>query len=380
MAADPYATLGVGREATPDEIKSAYRKLARRYHPDVNPDNPEAEEKFKEIGQAYSILGDEEKKARFDQFGVTDDQPQGGGPGGEYFGAGTNINDLFEQFFGGFGGGGFGGGGGRGAGRDGDDVRADSTVTLHEVLTGTQRTIKYRRMAVCEHCQGEGAEPGTPVETCATCNGRGAVMRIANTILGQVQTQTTCPTCRGAGKTIQTPCKECSGRKVTVQDAEVDITIPPGVDDGITLRVAGRGNDGIDGGTPGDLYVVISVQDSPGTWRDNLDLHRVIEISYIQAVMGDTISVDALDGKIELKLDAGTQPEATARVRGRGLPRLRGTGRGDFVVHWRLVVPKKISAEQVEALKAYAQASGEKLPEADGGLLGGLFGKKKRKK
>lgn len=372
MTADPYATLGVGRDATADEIKTAYRRLARRYHPDVNPDNPEAEEKFKEIGRAYAILSDPEKKARFDQFGVTDDQTSAPGAG-DFFG-GVSMGDLFESFFGGF------GVGGRGSARDGDDIRTDITITLREVLTGTERTVRYRRMAVCDHCHGEGAEPGTAVDTCATCSGRGVVTRVAQTILGQVQTQTTCPNCRGVGKTIHSPCKVCSGRKVVVKDAEVDITVPPGVDNGITLRVAGHGNDGIDGGSQGDLYVVITVTDEPGIWREERDLHQIFEMTFNQAVLGDRVTIPSLDGPVELEIKPGTQPEETTRVRGRGLPALRGSGRGDLVVHWRLVVPKKINEQQAEALRAYAKAGGEPPTEESTGLLGGLFGKKKKQK
>ncbi|MBX3111343.1 MAG: J domain-containing protein, partial [Fimbriimonadaceae bacterium] len=254
---DPYAVLGVPRDATSDQIRTAYRKLARQYHPDVNRDDPGAEEKFKEVSEAYSILSDADKRARFDNYGVTDDQP-GAGSAADFM-SGGGFADIFEQFFG-------AAGGGhqrnrRPGHRDGDDLRAETVVTLREVLTGVERTLRYKRERVCRSCGGNGTADGSAPPTCPNCNGSGVVVRVAQTLLGSMRTQTTCPTCQGSGQKISDPCKTCHGRKTEVSDAEVSITVPPGVESGMTLRASGQGNDGLGGGHTGDLYVVVHVSD-----------------------------------------------------------------------------------------------------------------------
>ncbi|MBI3721354.1 MAG: J domain-containing protein, partial [Fimbriimonas ginsengisoli] len=248
---DPYEVLGVPKDASADEVKSAYRRLARRYHPDVNPNDPSAEEKFKEIGEAYSVLSDPAKRSRLDQFGIADDAE-----GGPFFEAG-GIADLFDMFF--------GGGApreraGRGGARNGDDVRTDIELTLKEVIYGTHRDLTLQRMAQCEACGGTGSEKGAAPETCPTCRGQGMVSQVRSTILGNVRTSTTCPTCRGAGVTVREPCVKCHGRGLVPETARVSLTVPPGVENGATMHLPGQGNDGVAGGRPGDLFVVLEVK------------------------------------------------------------------------------------------------------------------------
>lgn len=376
---DPYAVLGVSRDASADDIKSAYRRLARKFHPDVNPDDPTAEEKFKEVGEAYSILSDPERRQRFDQYGVTDDSGMGGGGG---YGPGpgaADFGDLFEAFFGGMGG---MGGGQANFSRDGDDLRADVSISLRDVLTGCEKPIKVKRTTPCTHCSGTGGEPGSEIKTCDTCNGQGAVRRIANTFLGSVTTTTTCPTCRGTGKKIEKPCSKCQGKKVTVETADLTVNIPAGVQHGTTLRVSGQGGAGIDGGQPGDLYVVVAVARDARFERDDIHLYAPLDITFAQAAMGDQIEAEALDGTVKISIPRGSQPQAEVRIKGRGLPRLRGGARGDLIYVLRVQVPKDLSQERAELLRKFAELGNERIPEGDGqgggGFLGGLFGKKKK--
>lgn len=372
---DPYAVLGVSRDASPDEIKSAYRKLARRYHPDVNPDDPTAEDKFKEIGEAYSILSDPDRKARFDQYGSTDRQ-DGFAGGGGYAQGGVDINDLFESFFGGFGG--MQGGGTRR--RDGDDLRHDLRVSLLDVLTGAERKIRFRRMEVCDRCQGNGGEPGTAVSTCSSCDGAGAVRTVRQTILGSMATTVTCPTCAGSGKKVEKPCTQCQGKKVMAKEAELTVTVPPGVETGTTLRVTGAGSAGTDGGVSGDLYIVLTVDDDERFERDGMDLHADAELTFTQVALGHRMTLEALDGAVEIDVKAGSQPGDVMRIKARGLPGLRGSGRGDLYVHLTVSVPKDLTPEQKQHLLEFAAMRGEEVPSADGGgLFGGLFGKKGKK-
>lgn len=375
MSADPYGVLGVPRDASADQIKSAYRKLARQYHPDVNPNNPEAEEKFKEVSAAYAILSDAEKKARYDQFGVTDDSA--GAAGADFFNGGAGFGDLFgmmeEAFFG-------GGRQRRGGPRDGEDHRAEVHVSLLDVLNGAEREVSYRRMATCTACHGSGAAEGTTPETCATCSGSGSVTRIQQTILGSMRTTTPCPTCQGSGKTIANPCPVCKGKGLELQSTKITVTIPPGIEDETALRVGGRGSDGTQGGRPGDLYVIVNVKDDRRFERHGRDLLTSFGVTYAQAVLGDTVQIEGLTGPVDVVVDQGTQPGSRVRVKGEGLPRINSSARGDLVVQFDLAVPKKVTEAEAELLRQFAAARNEPVPKGvePSGFLGGLFGKKKK--
>lgn len=358
---DPYGILGVPRDATPDQIKSAYRKLARQYHPDVNPDNPEAEQKFKEVSTAYAILSDPDKRSQFDRFGRVDD---GGGmpPGADFFNGGVGFGDLFEAFFGGAG----GPTRARGGMRDGDDIRAETTVTLVEVLEGIEKKVTYRRSASCETCTGTGTADKAPPKVCATCNGMGAVTQTRQTVIGSIRTQTPCPTCRGEGIQIDNPCPTCRGEGVTPKQEELFVSVPAGIEGGQTLRVGSKGGDGARGGQRGDLYVVVHVLEDKRFVREGRDLATVAEISYAQAAIGDSIEIDGLTGPLELSIEPGTQPGDTFRIKQEGLPRLGGGHRGDLYVEARIAVPKKTTEAEAKLLKEYAELRGEPIPNGPG--------------
>ncbi len=362
---DPYEVLGIARDASADEIKSAYRRLARRYHPDVNPNDPAAEEKFKEIGSAYAVLSDPDKRRRFDQTGSTEDQPTD-----PFFGGG-GISDLFDMFFGAQ------TGGHRTNGRDGDDLRADVELTYVDVVNGAQREIEVDRLGQCDSCRGTGVEGGAAPETCGTCRGQGVVGSVRNTFLGQVRTTTTCPTCHGSGTIIKNPCKECSGRGVTPKHERVHLNIPPGFDDGATMHLPGQGNEGTGAGRPGDLYVILHVKADKRFERRGQTLLSPIEISVTQAILGDRITVPGIDTDLELHIPAGTQPNTQIPIKGAGLPPLHGGRRGDFVAHVIVRIPTKISDAQTKLIQEFAELSGEDLPQGEDKGLFGLFGKKR---
>ncbi len=366
---DPYEVLGVGRNASPEEIKSAYRRLARRFHPDVNPNDAEAEEKFKEIGNAYSILSDAEKKARFDQYGSVDDVPSD-----PFFAGGGGISDLFEAFFGGA-----QGGSRSRRGRDGEDVRADAELTYQEVISGADREIQVDRMAECDSCHGTGVEGGKAPETCATCRGQGVVGTVRNTFIGQVRTQSACPTCNGQGTIIKDPCKKCKGRALVTETATVRVSVPPGVESGATMHLPGQGSDGVGGGRPGDLYLVLEVKEDKRFERRGQTLYSLLELTFVQVTLGDKVQILGVDSSYELDIPAGTQPGSQFPIRSAGLPPLHGGRRGDFVVQVTVRVPKNLNEAQVKLLREFAEVSGDEPTRGDdwGGILGGLFGKKK---
>ncbi len=375
MPQDPYSVLGVPRDATADQIKSAYRKLARQYHPDVNPGNPEAEEKFKEVSTAYAVLSDPDKRARFDQFGLTEDQPSGNP--GDYFGGGgfADIFGMMEEMF---------AGGGRtsrrSSGRDGEDHRVEVTVNLEELLTPSEKGLTYKRMAGCSTCHGSGAAPGTSPTSCGACGGTGVVTRMQQTILGSIRTTSTCGVCQGTGKTIAEPCPTCKGRGLEVVTEKLSVTIPSGVEDGTALRVPGKGSDGVGGGRPGDLYVVVHVPEDPRFERHGRDLVTTYKATFAQAVIGDTVQIQGLSGPIDTSLEPGTQPGSHIRLRGEGLPRVNGTSRGDLIVICEISVPTKVTEAEAQLLRQFAEMRGEPMPQGVGsqGFLGGLFGKKKK--
>jgi molecular chaperone DnaJ len=368
---DPYEVLGVPRDASADEIKSAYRRLARKYHPDVNPGDHAAEEKFKEIGSAYSVLSDPDKRARFDRFGTTDDQPQDFFQGGQAGGFG----DLFDMFFGGM-------GGGRTRqqriGRDGGDIEIQIELTLVDVLNGVHKEVTVDRMTECDACGGNGGENGEPPTACETCRGTGMVTQVRDTFIGRMQTSAPCGTCRGQGWTVKNPCKTCSGNGVVPQQARIMITIPVGVENGNTLQVPGQGHEGMAGGSPGNLYAHLRVKKDKRFERDGQTLYTMISATFAQAALGHTVKFEGVAEEHELEIPAGTQPGAQFSIKQAGLPPLHGGRRGDLIVQVEVKVPTKLNETQAKLLREFAEVSGEDLPNAENrGLLGGLFGKKK---
>ncbi|MBN9501041.1 MAG: molecular chaperone DnaJ [Armatimonadetes bacterium 55-13] len=369
---DPYEVLGVPRDASADEIKTAYRRLARKFHPDVNPGDNEAEEKFKEIGSAYGILSDTEKRARFDRFGSTDDQPQDPFFGGQ---GGGGLHDIFEMFFGGMAG---GQARRQRMGRDGGDIEVQVELTLQEVIEGVQKEVTVDRMTECSACGGNGGENGAPPTACPTCKGAGVVSRVQDTIIGRMQTSVECPTCRGRGWTITDPCKKCNGQGVTQEVARVLVTIPAGVENGNAMQIPGQGHDGMAGGSPGNLYVHIRIKQDKSFQRDGQTLFTVLEATFAQAAMGHTVEIAGVAETHEIGIPAGTQPGTRLQIKGGGLPPLHGGRRGDLIVQVNVKVPTKLSDAQVKLLKEFAEVSGEDEPRGESkGLLGGLFGKKK---
>jgi molecular chaperone DnaJ len=366
---DPYEVLGVSRNSSADEIKSAYRRLARKYHPDVNPDDPSAEDKFKEVTGAYEILSDPDKKARFDQFGTTEDMPQD-----PFFsGGGGNIGDLFEMFFGAAG----GGQRRRTMAQDGSDLRLDVEVSLLEVIQGVTKEVKVTRASECGSCTGTGVEGGGQPQQCGACQGMGVVSAVKNTFLGQVRTQTTCPKCQGSGFQITNPCKSCNGRGLKSEQETVSLKIPAGVSTGSTMHMPGHGDDGIRGGRPGDLYVVLHVQEDGPFVRDGQHLLTAWNISVAQAILGDEVLIDGVEGELELRIPAGVQPGQRLTLKGQGLPPLHGGKRGDLVVEMNVEIPKKVSETEAKLIREFAELRGERVPKDKEGPFGGLFGKKK---
>lgn len=356
MAEDYYSLLGVARSVSADELKKAYRKKAMEFHPDRNPGNKEAEEKFKKVSRAYEVLGDEAKRKLYDQHGEAAFDPNaGGGPRGPAGGGfrGADPRDIFEQMFGG---GGFGGGfGGESQDDSGEDLRVDLKVTLEEAAEGVERKIPYRKHVACAKCAGSGAEAGSKKTRCPTCQGHGQVVRSQ----GFFSMKQTCPSCAGEGVRIDKPCKSCAGEGRTVAESSVTVRIPPGVDTGTKLRSSGNGSAGRRGASAGDLYVYITVQDHELFERDGDDLACSVPVKFSVAALGGKIVVPKLKGKTNLNIPAGTQGGTIFRLRGEGMPALRGSGAGDLLVRVDIDVPKKMTAKEKEALQAYAAACGD---------------------
>ena len=360
---DYYATLGVDRKASPEELKKAYRKLAMKYHPDRNTDDKAAEEKFKAISEAYAVLSDTEKRKQYDQFGHAAFGP-GGGP---QFSSMEDIFSAFGDIFGGGGGGGgifgdlFGGGGRRrsGPGR-GRDLKMVLDLTLEEIDTGAKKTVALKRVERCTQCSGDGCEPGTGRETCGTCGGAGQVSRNA----GFFSMASTCPACRGAGQVIASPCKGCKGTGGVQDRTEVELDIPPGVEEGVRLRVTGEGDAGPPGGQRGDLYVLIREEEHKVFQRSGPDVLTEVPFSFPQLALGDKVEVPTLRGKVEMTVPGGTPSGKVFRLRGQGLPRLESSGRGDQLVRVFVEVPTKLNDRQREILREFgeieAEASGKR--------------------
>ena len=359
---DFYEILGVDKGATVEEIKKAYRKKAIQYHPDKNPGDPQAEENFKEAAEAYDILGDANKRGRYDQYGHAGVGGASGGGGG-FGGGGMSMDDIFSQFgdmFGGHFGGGFGGGGGQRGGRRvnrGSDLRVKVKLTLKEVANGVEKKIKVKKFVSCGKCGGDGAEDSHSKTTCSTCNGSGVVMRIANTILGQMQTQATCPTCSGEGKLIKNKCKACSGEGIVKEDEVITINIPAGVAEGMQLSMSGKGNAARRGGINGDLLILVEEEQHPELIRDENDLLYNLLLTIPMAAMGGTVEVPTIEGKVKVKIDPGTQPGKVLRLRNKGLPSVNSYGTGDLLVNVSVYIPQKLSDAEKKTLNELEESA-----------------------
>jgi molecular chaperone DnaJ len=371
--ADYYELLGVSRDADADTLKRAYRRLARQYHPDVNKD-PGAEDTFKEIGRAYEVLSDPQTRARYDQFG----EAGLGGGGMPDMGDMGGFADLFETFFSGFGGGMGGPAGQRRRGpRQGDDLRLDLSISFQEAIFGQEREVQIRHLETCSTCDGTGAKAGSGPVTCTTCGGVGQVRRATRTPFGSFTQVAPCPSCEGAGQVIADPCSACGGQGLQQVRKKLRINIPAGVDTGTRLRVAGEGNAGQRGGPAGDLYVFLTVQPHPQLRREGTNIQSEITLNYLQAILGDTIEVDTVDGQRQLEIPAGTQPGAVLTLQGMGVPRLGNpVARGNHLFTVKVQLPTKLSAEERELLEGLAghhTSRGHKHHHKSG-LFGGLFG------
>ncbi|SFL32190.1 molecular chaperone DnaJ [Pelosinus propionicus] len=356
---DYYEVLGVNKGASDDEIKKAFRKMARKYHPDVNRDKTkEAEEQFKEVNEAYEVLSNSERRAQYDQFGhAAFDGNGGGGFGGFGGGSSGGFNDIFDMFFGGQ-----SGFGGRQPGPEkGSDLRYDMEITFEQAAFGVEMEIQIPRTEDCQKCSGSGAAPGTHAETCSQCKGTGQIQVAQNTPFGRMVNTRTCDRCRGEGKIVQTPCKECHGQGKTRVKRKIKVKIPAGVDNGSRLRVSHEGEAGMRGGPPGDLYVYIFVKSHKLFTREGSEVICEVPISFVQATLGDEIEVPTLDGKVKLKVTEGTQSGTIFRLREKGIPHLRGNGRGDQHVRVKVLTPQKLNEKQRELLQEFAKASGENI-------------------
>jgi molecular chaperone DnaJ len=361
---DYYEVLGVAKDASEEEIKRAYRKLAVKFHPDKNPGDASAEEKFKELGEAYDVLFDAQKRAAYDRYGhAAFAQGGGGGARGggggfhdpfdifkEVFGGGGGGDNIFEQFFGGG-----GGGGGRGDRNRGDDMRYDLQISLEEAATGCEKEVEVSKRERCDGCKGSGGEPGAKPVVCRECGGRGQVV----TSRGFFQMAQTCSRCRGTGQSIDKPCKRCSGEGRAAATTQIKLKIPKGIEDGMKLRSSGQGEAGIRGGPPGDLYVVMHVKEHPVFDRDGSDLMCKVPISFTTATLGGEVTVPTLGGRAQFKVAAGTQSGTTFKLRGKGMPELNSSLYGDLHVHVIVEVPTKLDSEQRKKLEEFAASMGE---------------------
>ncbi|MBO5974769.1 MAG: molecular chaperone DnaJ [Paludibacteraceae bacterium] len=350
---DYYEVLGVAKNATADEIKKAYRKKAIEFHPDKNPGDKVAEEKFKEAAEAYDVLSDQQKRQRYDQFGHA-----GVGGNGGFGGGGMNMEDIFSHFgdiFGGFGG--FGGFGRQQQQRvrKGSDLRVKVRLSLKEIATGVEKKIKVKKYVACSHCSGTGAKDSA-TETCSTCHGTGRVTRVQQTILGQMQTQSTCPTCGGDGKIIKNKCPHCSGEGIVNGEEVISIKIPAGVAEGMQLSVQGKGNAARRGGVNGDLLIVFEEEPHSELIRDDNDLIYNLLLDFPTAVLGGTIEVPTIDGKVKVKVEKGTQPGKVLRLRGKGLPDANRYAVGDLLINIGVYVPENISSDEKKLFEKLAES------------------------
>ena len=350
-----YDRLGVSKDASQDEIKRAYRKMSKKYHPDINKE-PGAEEKYKEVQEAYETLSDDQKRAAYDQYGPDGANGFGGQGGFGGFDGGAGFGD-FEDIFSSF----FGGGATRNpnAPRQGDDLQYRVNLSFEEAIFGAEKEVHYNREATCKTCSGSGAKPGTSPVTCGRCHGQGVINVDTQTPLGMMRRQVTCDVCHGTGQEIKEPCQTCHGTGHEKQSHKVSVKIPAGVETGQQIRLAGQGEAGFNGGPYGDLFVIINVNPSDKFTRDGSTIYYTLNISFVQAALGDTVEVPTVHGNVEMTIPAGTQTGKTFRLKGKGAPRLRGGSQGDQHVTVKIVTPTKLNDAQKEALLAFAKASGD---------------------
>lgn len=352
---DFYEVLGVSKDASSDEIKKAYRKLARKYHPDVNKSD-DAETKFKEVKEAYDVLSDDQKRSNYDRFGHADpNQGFGQGFGGE--GDFGGFGDIFDMFF---------GGGGRrnpNAPRQGADLQYTMTIDFTEAIFGKETEVKLPKEETCETCQGSGAKPGTQPETCKVCHGTGQQEQVQNTPFGRVVNRRVCMNCNGTGQSIKEKCSTCHGQGKVKKYKTIPIKIPVGVDHGMQVRVSGQGEPGVNGGPPGDLYIVLRVKEHPFFDREGQDIYCEMPITFVQAALGDEIEVPTLTGRVKLKIPAGTQTGTYFRIKGKGVPSARGRAQGDQHVKVKVQTPQKLNDKQKELLREFAELSGDQIPD-----------------
>lgn len=366
MSQDLYSVLGVSKSADAAEIKKAYRKLAREYHPDVNKD-ASAPAKFNEIQKAYEILSNPQKKQQYDQFGVTDDSPGGYGGGSGFGGSGFGgfsgggfSSDAFEDVFESF----FGGGGSRKRSRQsgprrGEDLRYDLDITLENAAHGLEKEISIFHLDSCQTCSGSGAKPGTNRKRCGTCNGNGQVKTVQQTMLGNFAQVTTCPNCQGSGDILESPCSDCNGRGLEKKKRNINITVPAGVETGTRLRVSNEGNKGEQGGPSGDLYVFINVKNHAYYRREDDDIYLTVTVPLTKLILGSELTVPTLFGKTKLKVPAGTQPGTSFRLRGKGLPHLQRYGNGDQFIEVKVSIPDTLSKDEKKLIEEYAKLKGD---------------------
>ncbi|UWD50298.1 molecular chaperone DnaJ [Clostridioides difficile] len=363
---DYYEVLGISKGAEAQEIKKAYRKLAMKYHPDRNPGDKDAEEKFKEINEAYEVLSDDTKRKTYDQFGHDGLNGQGGfGGQGGFNGQGFGgFEDMFGDIFGDMFGGGFSGGRQRRRGpQRGADIRQNVTISFEEAAFGKKMSIKLNRSEECDECDGTGAKPGTSKKTCSTCNGTGQVRTVQRTPFGNIASSRPCSACNGTGEVIESPCSKCHGTGNTRKVKTIEVDIPAGIDDGQMIKLAGQGEVGEKGAPRGDLYIVVNVKSHPLFTRDGNDIYFEMPITFVQATLGDEIEVPTLDGKVKYSVPEGTQTGTVFRLKEKGIPRIRGNSRGDQYVKVVVEIPKKLNDKQKDLLREFAKECGSNVHE-----------------
>ncbi|WP_026912575.1 molecular chaperone DnaJ [Patulibacter minatonensis] len=369
---DPYEVLGVSRDADEAEIKKAFRKKARTLHPDVNPDDPDAQERFRECAEAYEILSDAERRATFDRYGHDGLRQRGmGGGGGQGFEGFGSMQDLFGAVFGQA----FGGGGGAGPGgpRPGGDLAVETEMTLKQSLTGDRVSVEYEVVARCDTCTGSGAKPGSGTKTCGQCGGHGVVDRVNRTPFGEMVRRVACDACSGRGRVPEDPCTDCRGEGLKPTTRTLEVDVPAGIADGQRIRLSGRGHQGEPGAPDGDLYVVVTVMPDKRFVREGDDLITVVPVPAPRAALGETITVEALDEPLEVEIPAGTQPGKTITLRGRGMPRIGGGRRGDLHVVVDISIPRRLNDRQRELLRELADSLDDsQLDDADESVVGRL--------